>query len=436
LDWKQIYNERLTTASEAVKHIENGSTVVLAHCVGEPPTIVNAMVENRAQYRDLEIRHMVRLSDMDFATPGYEKHFRVNPWFASANSRAALVENRADFTPCFFHEVPRVIREGRSGCDVAVFQVSPPDAHGFCSLGTSVDYTRQAAETAKLTIAQVNKNMPRTWGDGLLHVSAFDHIVEADDNLYEIKPPVIGDVEKAIGEHCASLIEDGSTLQLGIGAIPDAVMLFLKDKRDLGIHSEMISDGTLALYNEGVITGSQKSENRGKMTVTFLMGTRELYDFAHDNPLVEVKPVDYVNHPIVIARQHKMISVNSAIQADIQGQIDAEAMGLRQFSGVGGQVDFIRGVAMSDDGKAIIAMPSVTVKRDGTMISKIVPFLDQGAPVTTTRCDVDYVITEYGIAELKGKSLRERARNLIGVAHPDTKDPLKDEFERRFGEKY
>ncbi|MDR2156849.1 MAG: 4-hydroxybutyrate CoA-transferase [Clostridiales Family XIII bacterium] len=436
MDWKQIYSERLTTAAEAVKHIKSDSTVVLAHCVGEPPTLVKAIVENREQYRNLEIRHMVRLGELDFATPGYEKYFRINPWFASANSRAALAENRADFTPCFFHEVPRVIREGRSKCDAVVLQVSPPDAHGFCSLGTSVDYTRQAVTTAPLVIAQVNRKMPRTWGEGHVHISEFDHIVEADDDLYEIKPPVIGDVEKAIGEYCASLVEDGSTLQLGIGAIPDAVMLFLKNKKDLGIHSEMISDGTLALYKEGVITGSRKSENPGKMTVTFLMGTRKLYDFAHDNPAVEVKPVDYVNHPIVIARQYKMVSVNSAIQADIQGQINAEAMGLRQFSGVGGQVDFVRGAALSAEGKAIIAMPSVTVKKDGTMISKIVPFLDHGSPVTTSRCDADYIITEYGIAELKGRSLRERARNLIGVAHPDARDPLKEEFEKRFGERY
>ncbi|MDR1953694.1 MAG: 4-hydroxybutyrate CoA-transferase, partial [Clostridiales Family XIII bacterium] len=249
MDWKQIYSQRLTTASEAVKHIKNGSTVVLAHCVGEPPTLVRAIIENREQYSGLQIRHMVRLGGIDFATPGYEKHFTVDPWFASGNSRAAMAEGRGDFTPCFFHEVPRVILEGRSRCDVTLLQVSPPDAHGFCSLGTSVDYTRQAVTTGKLVIAQVNTKMPRTWGDGLVHVSEFDYIVEADDDLYEIQPPVIGDVEKAIGEYCASLIEDGSTLQLGIGAIPDAVMLFLKDKKDLGIHSEMISDGTLALYN-------------------------------------------------------------------------------------------------------------------------------------------------------------------------------------------
>jgi 4-hydroxybutyrate CoA-transferase len=242
-------------------------------------------------------------------------------------------------------------------------------------------------------------------------------------------------VERAIGEHCASLIENGSTLQLGIGAIPDAVMLFLKDKKDLGIHSEMIADGTLELYNSGVINNSMKSENKGKMTVTFLMGTRALYDFAHDNPVVEVRPVDYVNHPITISRQYKMVCINSAMQVDLMGQVNAEAIGFNQFSGVGGQVDFVRGASMADGGKSVIAMPSVTIKKDGTVISKIVPFIDMGAPVTTTRCDVDYVVTEYGVAEMKGKSLRQRAKNLIQIAHPDARGALKDEFEKRFKEK-
>lgn len=436
MDWKQVYKERLTTAEEAVKHIKNNSTLLLAHACGEPPTLCSAVFANKDQYENLEIRHMVRNGPLDFATPGCEKHFRVNPWFAGANNRAALAEGRGDFTPCFFHEIPRHIREGTAKIDVALIQVSTPDNFGFCSLGVSADYTVQGSRSADMVIAQVNKNMPRTWGDGLLHVSEFDYIVEADDNLYEIKPPEIGDVEKAIGEHCASLIEDGSTLQLGIGAIPDAVILFLGDKKDLGIHSEMISDGTLDLYNRGVITGKKKVDGNGKMTVSFLMGTRKLYDFADDNPALEMRVVDYVNHPIVIARQYKMVSINSAIQVDMQGQIDAEAIGLRQFSGIGGQVDFVRGASMAEDGKAIIAMPSVTVKKDGTIISKIVPFLDQGAPVTTSRCDAGYLVTEYGIAELKGKTLRQRARNLIAIAHPDVKDPLIEEFEKRFSEKF
>jgi 4-hydroxybutyrate CoA-transferase len=313
--------------------------------------------------------------------------------------------------------------------------VSPPDDSGYVSTGVSVDYTHQAIRTAKYVVAQVNPRMPRTMGESFLHVTEFDAFVEAESELPEIAPPKITDVERAIGEHCASLVENGSTLQLGIGAIPDAVMLFLKDKKDLGIHSEMIADGTLELYNSGVINNSMKSENKGRMTVTFLMGTRALYDFAHNNPAVEVRPVDYVNHPITVSRQHKMVCINSALQVDLMGQVNAEAIGSRQFSGVGGQVDFVRGAAMADGGKSVIAMPSVTVKKDGTTISKITAFLDTGAPVTTSRCDVDYVVTEHGIAEMKGKSLRQRAKNLIGIAHPDSRDALKEEFEKRFSEK-
>jgi 4-hydroxybutyrate CoA-transferase len=435
MGWKEYYDERLTSAAEAVGRIENGSHVVLAHSVGEPPALTRAMMECADRYENVTIHHMVRLGPVDYATPGLEKNFRVEPWFGGANSRAALTEGRGDFAPVFFHEVPILIRAGRLGCDVCLVCVSPPDANGFVSTGVSVDYTHQAVRSAKYVIAQVNPRMPRTLGESFMHVTEFDAFVEAEDELFEVAPPRITDVERAIGEHCASLVENGSTLQLGIGGIPDAVMLFLKDKKDLGLHSEMIADGTLELFNSGVINNSMKSENRGRMTVTFLMGTRALYDFAHDNPAVEVRPVDYVNHPITISRQYKMVCINSAMQADLMGQVNAEAIGFNQFSGVGGQVDFVRGAAMSEGGKSVIAMPSVTVKKDGTTISKIVPFLDTGAPVTTSRCDIDYIVTEYGIAELKGKSLRLRAKHLIEIAHPDVRDSLKDEFEKRFKEK-
>jgi 4-hydroxybutyrate CoA-transferase len=393
------------------------------------------MTENAASDEDVVIHHMVRLGPVDYATPGLEKNFRVEPWFSGINARAAISEGRGDFAPVFFHEVPILIRAGRLGCDVCLVSVSPPDANGYVSTGVSVDYTRQAVKSAGYVVAQVNPRMPRTFGDSFLHVTEIDAFVEAEDELFEVAPPKISDVERAIGRNCASLVENGSTLQLGIGAIPDAVMLFLKDKKDLGIHSEMIADGTLELYNSGVINNSMKSENRGKMTVTFLMGTRALYDFAHDNPAIEVRPVDYVNHPITISRQSKMVCINSAMQVDLMGQVNAEAIGFNQFSGVGGQVDFVRGASMADGGKSVIAMPSVTVKKDGTVISKIVSFLDTGAPVTTSRCDVDYVVTEHGIAEMKGKSLRQRAKNLIGIAHEDSRDALKDEFEKRFKEK-
>lgn len=435
MSWQDDYKRKLCTPSEAVKHIKSGDSVFLAHCVGEPPVLVDAMVANAKMYENVEIKHMVSLGSGAYAAPGMEKHFRVNPIFASANVRKAIEEGRGDFTPVFFHEVPKLIREGKLKCDVVMAQVAPPDENGNCSLGTSVDYTWQAIKTAKTVIVQVNDQMPDTYGDKV-HIDDFDYIVEASTPLFELKPAEISDIEEKIGSYCASLIEDGSTLQLGIGGIPDAVMLFLGDKKDLGIHSEMISDGTLALYEKGVITGKYKNFDKGKMTVTFLMGTRKLYDFAHKNKDVIVRTVDYTNHPAVIMKEHKMVSINSAIQVDLQGQVVAEAMGLRQFSGVGGQVDFIRGTAMADDGKAIIAMPSVTIKKDGTMISKIVPFVDLGAPITTSRNDVDYVITEYGIAALKGKSLRERARNLINIAHPSVKEELAAEFERRFHEKY
>jgi len=435
LSWMDDYKRKLCTPEEAVKHIKSGDTVVLAHCVGEPPALVDAMVKNADQYENVEIKHMVSLGSGSYTAPGMEKHFRANPMFLSGNVRNAVEEGRGDFTPVFFHEIPKLIREGKLKCDVAMAQVTPPDENGYCSLGTSVDYTFQAIKTARLVLVQVNDQMPRTFGEKV-HVDDFDYIVEASIPLYELKQAKITEVEEKIGSYCASLVEDRSTLQLGIGGIPDAVMLFLGDKKDLGIHSEMISDGTLALYEKGVITGKYKNFDQGKMTVTFLMGSKKLYDFVNNNPVVELRTVDYTNHPAVIMKQHKMVSINSAIQVDLQGQVVSEAMGLRQFSGVGGQVDFVRGTAMSDGGKAIIAMPSVTIKKDGTMISKIVAFVDHGAPTTTSRNDVDYVVTEYGIAPLKGKSLRERARSLINISHPSARDELAKEFERRFNEKY
>lgn len=435
MSWQDDYKKKLCTAAEAVKHIKNGDTVFLAHCVGEPPALVDAMVANAEQYENVEIKHMVSLGKGAYAAPDMEKHFKANVIFASANVRGALEEGRADFTPVFFHEVPKLIREGKLKCDVALAQVTPPDENGNCSLGTSVDYTWQAIKTAKTVIVQVNEQMPKTFGHQV-NVDDFDYIVEASSPLFELKQAKISEVEEKIGRYCASLIEDGSTLQLGIGGIPDAVMLFLDDKKDLGIHSEMISDGTLALYEKGVITGKHKSLDPGKMTITFLMGTKKLYDFVNNNPEVIVRTVDYTNHPAVIMKQYKMVSINSAIQVDLQGQVVADSIGLRQFSGVGGQVDFVRGTAMAEDGKAIIAIPSVTIKKDGSMISKIVAFVDHGAAITTSRNDVDYVVTEYGIAPLKGKSLRERARNLINIAHPGVRDELAVEFEKRFHEKY
>jgi 4-hydroxybutyrate CoA-transferase len=314
-----------------------------------------------------------------------------------------------------------------------MLQCSPPDEHGYVSLGVSVDYTKGAAENSQLVIAQVNKNMPRTLGDSFLHVTKIGCLVEIDAPIIELAPPKITDVERAIGENVAKLIRDGDTLQLGIGAIPDAVLLFLKEKNDLGIHTEMFSDGVVELVEAGVITNKAKTLHRGQSVATFLMGTRRLYDYVDNNPAVAMYPVDYVNDPYVIAKNDNLVSINSCVQIDIMGQVVSTSAGLRQISGVGGQIDFVRGANMSKGGRAIMAMPSTTGKGK---ISKIVPFLDQGSAVTTSRNDVNYVVTEFGVAQLRGKSLRKRAEALIEIAHPDFREELRAEFRRRYPRNY
>ncbi|MBE6066531.1 MAG: acetyl-CoA hydrolase/transferase family protein [Clostridium lundense] len=433
MDWRELYNAKLVSAKEAVSAIKSGDRVVVGHAISEPSTIVDAMVENKESYENVEIIHMLPMGKMEYVNLGMERYFRHNALFVGARTRDAVASGRADYTPCFFHEIPNLFKKGYISVDVALIQVTPPDKHGYCSLGVSSDYIKPAAECAKLIIAEVNDKLPRTLGNCFVHISDMDYIVEASHPLIELKPPKITDVEKAIGENCASLIEDGTTLQLGIGAIPDAVLLFLKDKKDLGIHSEMISDGVVELVESGVITNKKKTINPGKMIVTFLMGTRRLYDFVDDNPMVELHPVDYVNDPYIIMQNDNMISINSCVQVDLTGQVASESVGLTQISGVGGQVDFVRGANMSKNGKSIMALPSTAAK--GT-ISKIVPLLDEGAAITTSRNDVDYIVTEYGIARLKGKTLRDRARELINIAHPKFRLNLMEEFENRFKMKF
>ncbi|AKA70746.1 acetyl-CoA hydrolase/transferase family protein [Clostridium scatologenes] len=429
MSWKDIYENKLVTAKEAVSKIGSNSRVVVGHAVGEPSELIDALVENKENYENVEIVHMVAMGKGEYAKEGMEKYFKHNSIFVGASTRDAVNSGRGDYTPCFFYEVPKLFKDGYMPVDVALIQVSKPDEHGYCSFGVSNDYTKPAAECAKLVIAEVNENMPRTMGDSFIHVSDIDCIVEASHQIIELKPPKIGEVEKAIGKHCASLIEDGSTLQLGIGAIPDAVLLFLKDKKDLGIHSEMISDGVVELVEAGVITNNKKTLHPGKIVVTFLMGTKRLYDFVNDNPMVETYPVSYVNDPTIIMKNYKMVSVNSCVQVDLMGQICSESIGMKQISGVGGQIDFIRGASMAKDGKSIIAIPSTAAKGK---VSRIVPLLDEGAAVTTSRNDVDYVITEYGIAGLKGKTLKQRAKELINIAHPDFREGLIKEYENRF----
>lgn len=429
MDWKEIYSGRLVSAAEAVRHIKSGDRVVTGHSIAEPPALIEAMVANKDAYENVEIVHMVAMGKGLYCQPGMEKHFRHNAIFVGGATRAAVNEGRADFTPCFFHQVPRLFKEGILPVDVLMTQVTPPDEHGYVCLGTSCDYTRAALESAGTVLVQVNKNMPRTMGDTFVHVSDIDFFVEDTRPLVELQPPVITDAERAIGENCAKLVEDGSTLQLGIGAIPDAVLLFLKEKKDLGIHSEMFSDGVVELVEAGVITNQKKTLHKGKMVVTFLMGTKRLYDFVNNNPTVELYPVDYVNNPVTIMQNYKLVAINSCVQVDLYGQVASETIGYKQFSGVGGQVDFVRGAAMAQGGKSIIAMLS-TAAND--KVSRIVPLLDEGAAVTTSRNDVHYIVTEYGIADLRGKTLKERGRLLINIAHPNFRPQLIEVWEQRF----
>ena len=438
MDWKEYYASKLTTAEEAVKHIRSNDKVVLAHDVGEPTVLVDAMVANHAAYKNVEISHMFSLGKGEYCNPEYKENFNPNIWFVSGQTRKC-VNDWGNYTPLFFHELPKLMRDGTIPVDVCMVMVSKPDAHGYVSTGVSGDYTIQAIKSAKTVIAQVNANMPFTYGDAVFHISECDVIVEADTPLPALPAGTIGDVEAEIGKYCASLIEDGATLQLGIGSIPDAVCAQLHEKKHLGLHSEMLGDGAMKLFKAGVIDNSQKSLDKGTMVANFVMGSNELYDFCDKNPAVKLMPVDYVNHPMVIAKCSKMVCINAAIGVDLYGQVASETMaGNKQFSGVGGQVDFIRGAAMAEDNKgiAIIAMPSITVKKDGTKISKITAYLPEGQLVTDTRHDTDYVITEYGIAKLKGKTNRDRARALINIAHPDFRDELKVSFKEMFREEF
>ncbi|GBG57374.1 4-hydroxybutyrate CoA-transferase [Sporomusaceae bacterium FL31] len=422
-NWRNLYHHKIMGADQALKLIKSGDRVVIGHACGEPQTLVEAMVKRAPELRDVEIVHMVAMGQAKYAQPGMEASFRHNALFVGSSTRKAVEEGRADYTPCFFSEVPRLFRNKLLPVDVALLQITPPDQDGFCSYGVSVDYTQPAAESATTVICQMNSNLPVT-GGAKIHLDHIHAIVEQDQPLLELKPPQIGEVERKIGEHVASLIPDGATLQLGIGAIPDAVLLFLGDKKNLGIHSEMFSDGVVFLAESGVITNRKKTINNGKFIATFLMGTQKLYDFVNHNPDVEMRSVDYVNDPYIVGQHDQMISINSAIQVDLMGQVNAEMIGSKQFSGIGGQVDFVRGASRSVGGKSIIALPSTAANGK---ISRITVELDRRAAVSTSRNDVHVVVTEFGIAELRGKTLRERARALIAIAHPDFRAILSEQ---------
>lgn len=428
MSWKGIYKSKLKAAEEAVGVVKSGDRVVFAHAAGESQTLSNALMGRANELHDVEIVHMVALGPAEYCKPGMEKHFRHNSLFVGGTTREAVNSGQADFTCCFFSEIPRLFRDRILPVDVAFVHLSPPDEHGFMSFGISVDYTKVSAECASTVIAAVNPNMPRTLGDCFIHVSEVESIVETEEQIIEIPLPRIGEVEQAIGEHVAALIENGSTLQLGIGAIPDAVLLFLKEKKDLGIHTEMFSDGVVELVEQGVVTNKAKSFHRGKMIATFLMGSRRLYDFVSNNPQVEMHTVDYTNDPFNISRNDLMVSINSALQVDLTGQICADTIGYRQYSAVGGQVDFVRGSGRSRKGKSVIALPSTA---SGGKMSRIVAALTEGAAVTTSRNDVHYVVTEYGAVDLRGKTVKQRAELLVSIAHPDFRHELMEEAKNK-----
>ncbi len=422
-DWRSCYQAKLVSAEQALQLVKSGDRVVLGHACSEPPVLVQALVARAPELRDVEIVHMVAMGPAAFAQPGMERSFRFNGFFLGAPTRKAVQENRGGFTPCFFSEVPRLFKHKILTVDVMLMQVTPPDEQGFCSYGLSVDYTQAAAESARIVIAQMNRNLPHT-GGVKIHLDALTWIVEHDSPIVELASAEVSDVERRIGEQIASLVPDGATLQLGIGAIPEAALLALKNKKDLGIHSEMFSDGVVALAEAGVITNRKKTIHTGKFIVTFLMGTSKLYNFVHNNPAVEMHPVDYVNDPAIIGQHENMVSINSALQVDLTGQVNAEMIGNVQFSGVGGQVDFVRGASRSPGGKSIIALPSTAAKGK---VSRIVRELDAGAAITTSRNDVHYVVTEFGVADLRGKTLQQRAQALSAIAHPDFRSRLRGE---------
>lgn len=415
------------TPEQAVAGIRSGDRVYIHSAAATPQSLVKAMVSRADELRGVEIFHLHTEGDASYTNPEFSESFHLNAMFLGPNVRKAVDEGRADFIPCFLSEVPIMFRRGRIPLDVVLIQVSPPDKHGYCSLGISIEATLAAIEVSRLVIAQINPQMPRTHGDGIIHISKIDAYCFSDEPIQEYPGHTLTEIEKQIGQHVAGIIEDGATLQMGIGAIPDATLNYLGNHKDLGVHTEMFSDGILPLVEKGVITGKYKVKHPGFIVTGFLLGSRELYNFVDDNPIVRVKDIEYVNDSSVIKQNPKVTSINSAIEIDLTGQVCADSIGTRIYSGVGGQMDFIRGASLSEGGKPIIALPSRTKKG----MTKIVPFLKEGAGVVTTRAHVHYVATEYGIADLYGQSLRERAKRLIQIAHPDDREELeRAAFER------
>ena len=411
------------------EYIRSGYRIFFGSGAACPHQLIKRFLDHSKQFNNIELTHILTLGETPWADEKYKDHLRVNSFFLGPGTRDAVSRGDGDYTPCFLSEIPGLMEDKIHPIDVAFIQVTPPDEHGFCSLGVSVDVVSAAARTAKYVIAEVNPRMPKTLGQSFIHVSKIDAYMEVNYPILGHGVAELDDVTLKIGKYCAMLIEDGSTLQMGIGKIPDAVLSYLGDRSDLGIHTEMFSDGLLELYKNGNITNAKKALNRFKTVTSFCFGSDALYDFVHDNPHVEFHPSEYTNNPAIIAQNPQVISVNSAIQIDLSGQVVADSIGDRFYSGIGGQVDFIRGAGMSRGGKPVIALPS-TAK--GGEISRIVPVLTQGSGVVTSRGDVHYVVTEYGIATLRGRSIRERALELIQVAHPKFRDQLLEEVRSHY----
>jgi len=422
------YKKKLTSLEDAVSVVKSNDRIYISGNAASPLTLLEALAVRKDELESVEVTHVLLLGDDPLSKPGMEGHFRHNSLFVGPADRNAVNEGRADYIPIFLYEIPDLFFTGLLKIDVAFLHLSPPDDKGFMSYGVECLASKAAAESAKIVVVEVNNKMPRTLGDSFIHVSQVDKIVEISRELPELSVKKFTSVEEKIGQYIAELVEDGSTIQLGIGGIPNAALKSMEGKKDLGIHTEMVSDGIIEAIESGLITGSKKTLHTHKVVATFLFGSKRVYEHAHDNPVFEVHPVNYTNNPSIIARNEKMVAINSAVEVDLTGQVCSDSIGTRIYSGFGGQVDFIRGAALSKNGKPIIALPAAT--KDGET-SKIVAHLKQGAGVVTTRADVHYVVTEYGAAYLHGKNLRERALALIEIAHPKFREELKIEAQKR-----
>jgi len=427
MSWPTEYLQKIQTADEALAFVESGMRVYIQPGCAEPETLVEALMRRAPAVRDVEIVHMMTMGVAPYVAPQMAGHFRHNAVFIGPNVREAINDGRADYTPIYLSEIEELFESGAMPIDVALIEVSPPDSHGFCSFGVGVDTTLTAAKCARYVVAQVNHHMPRTYGDSFIHVSEIDAVVESSRPLCEFKKPVVTDMHVAIARNVAGLIEDGAVLQTGIGEIPDAVLPFLMDRKDLGIHSELVSDGVMPLIEAGVITGARKNFKARKIVVGFAIGSRKLFDFVDNNPIFDFRPTAYTNNPERIAFNDNMVAINSALQVDLTGQVCSDSIGNQFYSGIGGQVDFLRGASRSKGGKPIIAISSTA--KDGT-ISRIVPMLSPGAGVVTSRGLVRYVVTEHGVAYLHGKSIRERAKALIEIADPRFRNELYEYCEK------